>query len=81
MIEIKETNSTTGFVVPAFFERTESYRERYVDCSREELIDLCFHQLGMLEKIQGILEVSNRDLENHLGYNETMINSWSQKLE
>lgn len=72
MIAIKPTEATLGFPSPAFFERTEIIRERIVDCSREELIDLAFHYLGILEKYQGIHELANRELEDLLGYNEPM---------
>jgi hypothetical protein len=72
MIKILETESTAGFASPVFFERTERIKERIVDCSREELIDLCFHQLGMLEKYQGFSERVNAELEEHLGYHEPL---------
>lgn len=72
MIEIAETTSTRGFTSDVFFERTEKIRERVVDCTREELVDLVFHQLSMLEKIQARTEKMNDDLEKHLGYHERM---------
>jgi hypothetical protein len=72
MIEIKETDLTLGFASPVFFDRTEKIRERIVDCSREELIDLAFFQLGMLEKFQGWCEKTNIELEGHLGYHEKL---------
>jgi hypothetical protein len=72
MIKITETEATRGFVSPTFFERTEQIKERVVDCTREELIDLCFHYLGMLEKYQCFSENANRELEEHLGYYESM---------
>lgn len=72
MIEIKESDATLGFASPVFFERTEKIRERIVDCSREELIDLAFCQLGMLERFQGSCERMNLELEEHLGYHEPL---------
>lgn len=72
MDNVKETSSTLGFAVPVFFERTERIRERIVDCNREELIDLSFHYLGKLEKIQGMLQATNDDLESFLGYHEQL---------
>lgn len=72
MIEIKPTEATLGFPSPFFFERTGKIRERVVDCTREELIDLSFHYIAILEKYQGIHELANRELEDLLGYNEPM---------
>lgn len=72
MIKIEETEATIGFASTIFFERTEKIRERIVDCTREELIDLCFHQLGMLERYQGNSERINRELEEYLGYHEVL---------
>jgi len=72
MIEIKESDATLGFASPVFFERTDKIRERVVDCSREELIDLVFSQLGMLEEMQGFFERVNTKLEHHLGYHEPL---------
>ena len=72
MIEIKESDATLGFASPVFFERTEKIRERVIDCSREELIDLVFNQLQMLERVQGWCEKTNLELEHHLGYHEKL---------
>lgn len=79
MIEIKPTTSTLGFASPVLFERTDKIREKVVDCTREELVDLAFHQLEMLERIQGQLQTTNNELEDHLGYNEKLENPWNPK--
>lgn len=80
MIEIKQSESTQGFVATVFFERTERLRDRVVDCNIEELRDLVFHQLNMLERVQSISEAINRELEQHLGYNEPMGIPWDGKI-
>jgi hypothetical protein len=72
MIEISQTDLENGFVAPTYFERTEKIRERIVDCTREELIDLAFFQLQMLERFQGNCERINQELEEHLGYYEPL---------
>lgn len=72
MIEIKSSESTLGFPVPYFFDRTERYVERLVDCTREELIDLNFFYLDLLEKTQGMTEKLNQVLEESIGYNEPL---------
>lgn len=72
MLTIPETTSENGFVVPAFFDRTERFRDRIVDCNREELIDLSFALLGQLEHIQGMMQKENDQLENWLGYHEPL---------
>lgn len=68
MVKVSPTNAYQGFVSPVFFDRTEQLRERIVDCTREELIDLSFHYLSILEGIQGATEKVNRELEENLGY-------------
>lgn len=73
MITIPESDSTIGFASSVFFDRSENIRERVVDCTREELIDLVFFQLGMLESMQGQFEQWNLKLEEHLGYHETLV--------
>ncbi len=73
MITIQPSEATQGFASSVFFERTEKIRERVVDCTREELIDLVFHNLGMLEEMQGQHEQWNARLEEHLGYYEPLI--------
>ena len=72
MIEIPPTDSTNGFSSSVFFERTDKIRDRIVDCTREELIDLAFFQLQMLEEVQGASEALNFKLEKHLGYYEDL---------
>ena len=72
MVTIKETDATRGFAVPVFFERTEKLREKIVECTREELIDLAFAYLGKLESIQGSLQKHNNCLEEFLGYLEPL---------
>ena len=72
MVTIPETTATLGFVNPVQFDRTDAIKERVVDCTREELIDLVFMQLGMLERFQGVMEGMNAELEDFLGYNEPM---------
>jgi len=72
MVEIPPTNSTLGFAVPVFFIRTERIVERIVDCSREELIDLSFFYLNVLEEVQGASERLNDRLESIMGYQESM---------
>ena len=65
---IKETTSSLGFVRPVQFERTGRLRERLVDCSREELIDLNFYYLELLEKAQGIVQNLSDSMEESLGW-------------
>ncbi len=72
MITIPQTEATVGFVAPVFFDSSERLRERIVDCTREELIELAFFQQGMLEKFQGVTEGINLELENFLGYHEPL---------
>jgi len=74
VIEIPSTTSTLGFASPTFFDRTERIRERIVDCSKEELVDLAFFYLGILEEVQGTSEKLNDKLELMLGYHESMFN-------
>ena len=78
MITINPSEATQGFASPVFFERTERLRDRVVDCTREELIDLVFHQLSMLESMQGQFEQWNATLEDHLGYHEPLISNESR---
>lgn len=66
--EIKETTSSLGFVRPVQFMRTGRLRDRLVDCSREELIDLNFHYLELLEKAQGIVQNLSDSMEESLGW-------------
>lgn len=70
MITIPPTNSTLGFVSPVFFESSERIRERIVDCSKDELVELAFFYLGHLESIQGFMENKNQELEKILGYRD-----------
>ncbi len=72
MHNIPETNASLGFSSDVYFERTGKIRERIIDCSREELIDLAFNYLGIIEKIHGMHENSVNEIENMLGYNEIM---------
>jgi len=72
MVEIPPTTSILGFAVPVFFVRTERIVERIVDCSREELVDLAFFYLGVLEEVQGSSERLNDRLESIMGYQEHM---------
>jgi len=72
MIEIPESTATLGLAVPVFFERTERIRERIVDCTKEELVDIAFYYLGVLEEVQGASEKLNDRLETILGYQESM---------
>jgi len=72
MVEIPPTESTLGFPVPFFFLRTERFVERIIDCTREELIDLNFYYLNMLEEFQGVTERINDRLESTIGFNESM---------
>lgn len=65
---IKETTSSLGFVKPVQFERTGRLRERLVDCSREELIDLNFFYLELIEKVQGLNQNISEGLEESLGW-------------
>lgn len=71
MITVEETESTLGFIRPVHFARTGKIRERVVDCSREELIDLVFRQINMLERAQGYAQHSSEMLEKELGWQET----------
>lgn len=80
MIEIKQSESTQGFVAPVFFERTERLKSSVIDCSIEELRDYVFHQMSMLERIQMICENTNRELEDFLGYHENLGTPWSGKI-
>lgn len=50
MIEIKQHEGEIGIMSSFFFERTDNIRERIVDCSREELMDLAFSLVEVLEK-------------------------------
>jgi hypothetical protein len=70
MVKIPETTSNLGFVKPFYFVRDGVFRERIVDCSREQLIDLSFHFLGLLEKEQGIHQRESEKLEKALGWCE-----------
>jgi len=72
MVEIPITEATLGFALPVFFIRTERIVERIADCSREELMDLSFFYLGILEEVQGSSERLNDRLESVMGYQESM---------
>lgn len=72
MYIIPQTEAKLGFSSDAYFDRTNKIRERIVDCSREELIDLSFHYLGIIEKMHGVFENQVSELYEILGYNELM---------
>lgn len=72
MLTVTATECTDGFVVPVYFERTERFRERIVDCSREELTDLAFCYLNKLEQLQGLHQKTSLCLEEYLGYLEPL---------
>ena len=72
MLTVKATTCETGFVVPTFFERSERFRERIVDCNKEELVDLAFAYLNKLEQLQGLHQKTSDCLEEYLGYCEPL---------
>ena len=68
MIHIKETEGGHGFASEVYFERTGKIRNRVQDCTREELIDLNYNYIALLEKTQGKLQKESEELEIELGW-------------
>jgi hypothetical protein len=71
MTNIPEHEERTSFVNDLFFERSGRLCDDAGKLAREELIDLCMHLLGELDKIDNTLEKLVNQVNVAQGYEKT----------